>query len=170
MSEEIRLIQPSDSIADLTRLIRSAYKALADLGLNFTGSYQDETTTLKRITGNECFVMFEDGVLVGTITLVRHSKYYAGKNEWFSRPDVALCGQFAVDPRRQRNGLGGRLMTVVERRAAELGARELALDTAEPAEHLIRYYTNRGYRFIEFIQHEGKTYRSVVLSKTLVFR
>ena len=170
MSEEIRLIQPSDSVTDLTRLIRSAYKALANLGLNFTGSYQDETTTLKRITGNECYVMFEDGVLVGTITLVRHSKYYAGKTVWFSRPDVALCTQFAVDPARQRNGLGGKLMSVVERRAAELGARELSLDTAEPAEHLIRYYTNRCYRFIEFIQHEGKTYRSVVLSKTLVFR
>jgi hypothetical protein len=58
-------------------------------------------------------------------------------------------------------------MDAVENRDADLGARELALDTAEQAEHLVRYYMNRGYRFIEYIQHEGKTYRSIVLSKAV---
>jgi hypothetical protein len=59
-------------------------------------------------------------------------------------------------------------MEVVEQRAADLGATELALDTSEAATHLIRFYANRRYRFIEHIQHEGKNYRSSVFSKTLM--
>jgi len=164
---EIRLIDVSDSITNLTLLIRRAYKTLAEMGFNYTGSYQDETTTLERIKGNECYVMVDDGVLIGTITLHRHSRYYAGKDVWFARPEVARCGQFAVEPARQKEGLGSKFMDFVERRAADLGAIELALDTAEHADHLVRFYVKRNYRFIDFIQHQGKTYRSVILSKTL---
>jgi GNAT superfamily N-acetyltransferase len=120
---EIRLIHNCDSISELTLLIRSAYKALADMGLNYTGSYQDEVITLDRIKGNECFVMLDGGALVGTITLYRYCEYH----ERFSHSDVAMCGQFAVKPELQRQGLGSQLMDVVERRAAEVGARELAL-------------------------------------------
>jgi GNAT superfamily N-acetyltransferase len=167
VTQEIRLINASDSITDLTHLIRRAYKALADIGFNYTGAYQDEAVTLQRIKESECYVLVEDGVLVGTITLHLRSRYHTGKNIWYARPDVAVCGQFAVEPTRQRQGLGSKLMDCVERRAVELGVRELALDTAERAEHLVRFYTKRNYRFIDFIQHEGKTYRSVILSKAL---
>jgi len=167
VTETIRLFGPSDSITELTLLIQQAYKPLAESGLNYTGAYQDEARTLSRITGYECYIMLDGPTLIGTITLQRHSRYYFGKNLWFGRPEVALCGQFAVEPGRQKQGLGSKLMDLVERRATELGATELALDTAEQADHLIRFYTRRNYRFVEFIQHEGKTYRSVVLSKTL---
>jgi ribosomal protein S18 acetylase RimI-like enzyme len=87
--------------------------------------------------------------------------------KWYARPGVALCGQFAVAPELQRRGHGSKLMDFVERRAAAIGASELALDTSERADHLIRFYTNRGYRFVEYIQHEGETYRSAIFSKTL---
>ena len=48
------------------------------------------------------------------------------------------------------------------------GAAELALDTAEPARHLIDWYTRLGYRFIEYAQWDVTNYRSVVMSKRLV--
>ena len=43
----------------------------------------------------------------------------------------------------------------------------VTLDTAEGAEHLIRTYEKRGYRFIEYVQWEVTNYRSVVMSKKL---
>jgi hypothetical protein len=48
MRPEIRLIQPADSIAELTVVIRRAYKVPADMGFNYTGSNQDEASTRKR--------------------------------------------------------------------------------------------------------------------------
>ena len=39
---EIRLIEPSDSIEELTVLINRAYKQLADLGFKYVGTWQGE--------------------------------------------------------------------------------------------------------------------------------
>ena len=47
------------------------------------------------------------------------------------------------------------------------GYSELAVDTAEPAEHLVTFYNRRGYRFVEFAQWQGKFYRTVILSRNL---
>src|SRR2546423_1628472 len=61
----IRELAASDSISDLTALIRRAYKSLADLGLNYTGSYQDDQTTRERICGAECYVLEVGARLAG---------------------------------------------------------------------------------------------------------
>jgi GNAT superfamily N-acetyltransferase len=165
----IRLITANDSISELTALIRRAYKVLADMGFNYTGAYQDEAMTRARIADGECFVMVDGGKTIGTIVLYppNNSFPWLDRNSWYAKPNVALCGQFAVEPELQRKGCGARLMDFVEMRAAAQGANELALDTAEGATHLIRYYKNRGYRFMGYIQHEGKTYRSAILSKVV---
>jgi hypothetical protein len=49
-------------------------------------------------------------------------------------------------------------------------AAELAVDTAEPARHLIDWYTRLGYRFIEYAQWDVTNYRSVVMSKPIPAR
>lgn len=57
-------------------------------------------------------------------------------------------------------------MEAVEHRAfMEPGINEIALDTAEPATHLVDWYTRRGYRFVQFVQWRDKTYRSKIMSK-----
>jgi hypothetical protein len=56
---------------------------------------------------------------------------------------------------------------MVTDRARELGAREIALDTAEPATHLVSWYTRLGFRFVEHWQWSYTNYRSVVLSRAL---
>jgi hypothetical protein len=58
------------------------------------------------------------------------------------------------------------LLRLVEERAQADGE-FIALDTAEPATHLIRYYEKRGYRFVQHQQWEKVNYRSVILSKRL---
>ena len=58
-------------------------------------------------------------------------------------------------------------MDTEDLRAAESGAEEIALDTAEEASHLASWYERCGYRFVEHAQWLGKTYRSVIKSKAI---
>jgi hypothetical protein len=43
----------------------------------------------------------------------------------------------------------------------------MAVDTAEPAIHLVAWYARLGYQAIETVQWKSKKYRSVIMSKTL---
>lgn len=164
-SASIRLLTPDDSIAELTELLHRAYRALAERGMRFIASQQDEQTTRQRTARGECYVAATGGKLVGTITLRPCDRTHG--SAWLDRPDVASVGQFAVDPAFQCCGIGSRLLRFAEQRAAILGATELALDTAEPAQDLIDFYAARGYRVIEHLQWPNVNYRSVVMSKTL---
>lgn len=165
MSVVIRLLRTEDSLVEMTWLLNLAYRSLAQMGLNYTASYQDVATTAERIEDAETYVADLKGRIVGTITL------YAGDPDltcaWYARPDVAHFGQFAVLPELQGQGIGSALIAVVEDRARALGKAELALDTAEPATHLVDLYKKRGYRTVSVIQWNGKSYRSLVLSKAL---
>jgi GNAT superfamily N-acetyltransferase len=107
----------------------------------------------------------DDGAVVGIITLAEAQATHG--SPFYDRPDVASFGQFAVLPALQRQGIGSRLMDIVEARAREKGVIELALDTSEHAQALIAMYTKRGYRFIEYSKWDIVNYRSVILSKSL---
>lgn len=161
----IRRLAPTDSLADLTALLNRAYKQLLDMGLRYVATWQDEQVTRRRIENAECWVAEQGGRIVGTITLYPPGR---GKGHaFYERPDVAKIGQFGVEPGLQGTGIGSRLMDRVEERARELGAAELAGDTAEPAEHLHRFYARRGYRLVGRTRWEVVNYESVILSKTL---
>lgn len=162
----LRAWTPQDSIGELTDLLHRAYAELGEMGMRFIATYQDEETTARRIAGAECTLAFREGRMVGTVTL-RPPARTSGCT-WYDRPDVASFGQFCVDPELRRIGLGSALLDYVEARAAQLGAAEIACDTAENATHLVRMYEARGYRFIEYADWQPLTnFRSVVLSKTL---
>jgi predicted N-acetyltransferase YhbS len=161
----IRHLASTDSLEDLTDLLHRAYKVLADMGFRFTATYQDAATTRERCEHGETFVAERDRAVVGTVTF-----YPVGKNRgcpWYERPGVSSFGQFAVEPALQKTGIGAALMDAVERRAAETGADEIALDTAEGAHHLIAYYERRGYRHVGHADWHSTNYRSVILSKKL---
>ncbi len=86
---------------------------------------------------------------------------------YFAQAHVASAHQFAVAPSQQRNGIGSRLLSHAESWAAANGYAELALDTAQPAHHLVALYRRRGYEHVGFVQWKGKRYRSVLLAKKL---
>lgn len=162
----IRPLEPDDSIEELTALLHRSYAALGAMGLNYTAVDQSTDVTRSRIDEGICLVaVAADGRMCGTVLFHRLLK--DGGTPWLARPEVAHLGQFGVEPDLQRLGLGARLMDIVEARARDESAQEIALDTAEPAAHLIAWYSRRGYRFIEYAQWRGKTYRSVIMSKTL---
>jgi GNAT superfamily N-acetyltransferase len=160
----VRPVRLDSDVTQLTDLLHRAYKQLADLGFQYVASFQDGAVTRSRASKGLCLVAVVDTRLVGTITLC--DAVHTGGCPWYDRPDVGHFGQFAVDPSVQSHGLGSRLLDIVEKRAAECGLRELALNTAERAVHLIEFYERRGYRFIERVDW-GVNYSSVILSKTL---
>lgn len=161
----IRPLLASDSLDELTQLLHRAYARLAAMNLRFMATHQSVEVTRERAAQGECFVATSNGVLCGTI-LLRRVETTRGC-AWYDRPDVTAFGQFAVDPGLQAKGLGRRLVGLVEARAREMGVAELALDTAEPATHLIEWYARLGYRHVEFADWKHTNYRSVIMSKTL---
>ncbi len=147
-----------DDVPALTRLINAAYRVLGDMSLNFTGVTQDEATTRERMKSCDVFVIEDDGRLIGT---VKARVRAAGGLQYLE------LTQLAVDPVRQRGGIGSQLVDLVERRAQELGIERVRLDTAIPARDLVQWYERRGYVEIGQIQRGGKNYRSVILEKRL---
>ena len=137
-------------------LINSAYRVLGDMGLNFTGVDQDEEVTRRRMQTGEVFVLDEGDRLVATVSL---------RVKETDGVPALYVNQLAVDPARQRQGLGGRLMKFAEEEARRRGLASVELDTAIPAEHLLSWYGKRGYVRVREVQWDGKTYRSVVLQK-----
>ncbi|MDQ6766751.1 MAG: GNAT family N-acetyltransferase [Candidatus Eremiobacteraeota bacterium] len=160
----IRALLPSDSLAEITALLHRSYRPLAAAGLNYSATSQDVETTRGRMKNGICIVGTVDERIIATLTLYRPGHDACA---WYARPDVAVFGQFAVDPEFQRKGIGSHLIHLAEQLAPSLGAVELALDTAEDATQLIKSYEKRGYRFVEFARWQGKTYRSVIMSKSI---
>lgn len=161
----IRELVPTDSIAELTALLHTAYAQLGRMGFNYTAVDQTEDVTRKRIARGLCLVATDNGALAGTIMF-----YAPGQSAGcpcYEQPDVATIGQFGVLPGRQGTGTGTRLLREAEALAVASGAAELALDTSEGAGHLIGWYEREGFRFVEHAQWPGKTYRSVIMSKRL---
>jgi GNAT superfamily N-acetyltransferase len=161
----IRPWQATDSIDELTDLLHRSYASLAAMGLRYWATHQSADVTRKRIEQGTCLLAVVDGVMQGTVVF-RDAAGTSGC-PWYGRADVASFAQFAVSPQLQKNGLGLQLLRGVEALAASSGAAELALDTAEPATHLVDWYTRLGYRFVEHTQWAHTNYRSVVLSKSL---
>lgn len=161
----VRAVMPSDDIDALTSLLHRAYAGLGAMGFNYTAVDQTPEVTRKRLAKGLGLVAVAHGLIVGTVTF--HYPRAVGGTPWLERTDVAHFGQFAVDPDLQKRGIGAMLLDHVEVAARVAHATEVALDTAEGAKHLIRWYGQRGYRPIEVVQWRGKTYRSVIMSKTV---
>ena len=163
---KIRMLNEKDSLEELTSLIHRAYRQLADLGFRYWGTHQSVDDTKKRISNRECYIIANEEKIVGTILLAPPDKKTG--TPWYDRDDVSTFHQFAIDPDYQKQGLGSKLLNTIEKRAVELGATELACDTAEGAVHLINMYLKRGYRQVDWANWDKTNYRSVILSKTLV--
>lgn len=161
----IRPIDASDSFEALTELLHRAYAQLGAMGLGYQAVTQSVEKTRARAAEGCCYVVLQDGTLVGTATLM--GPEFRGYCDHYSRPDVAYFGQLAVEPTLQRRGLGSRVVRHLESVAQSLGASELACDTSESAEHLVRWYEGLGYRVVARETWDFANYQSVILSKPL---
>jgi len=164
----IRPFADGDSIDALTELLHRAYGPLAEMGFNYFATHQTAEQTRKRIDGGHCAVAERGGRLVATVTwydVARHKD--TNCPPLYRRPGVAHFGQFAVEPALQRSGIGTRLVGHVEAAARSAGCTTLALDTAEGATHLVRWYERLGFRTVGHVHWNITNYRSVVMCKEL---
>jgi GNAT superfamily N-acetyltransferase len=152
-----------DSYVALTALLHRAFRPLGAMGLNCTCVDQTVGTTRSRATGGDCYVAVCDGRLVGTMTL--YATELGSACELYRRGDIASLRQFAVEPAWQSRGIGTLLIAFAEHWAATRGYAELALDTPQPAAHLIAFYRRQGFRIVDFTRFDGKRYDSAILSK-----
>jgi GNAT superfamily N-acetyltransferase len=159
----LRPLSDGDSLDELTAMLHRAFSRLGRMGVNCTCVDQSVAVTRERIEKGACYVAVCDARLVGTVTL--YGPGPGSESAWYHRQAVASVHQLGVDPEFQARGLGTDLLAFAEGWAREHGYQELALDTPQPAEHLVGFYVGRGYRPVESVRFEGKNYRSVVLSK-----
>ncbi|MFH2048061.1 MAG: GNAT family N-acetyltransferase [bacterium] len=161
----IRPLNDSDSIEELTDLLHRAYAVLAEMGFRYYATHQTPEQTKERISKGQCYVAVFNDNIIGTIT------YYTSENThgspFLNTQGVSHMGQMGVEPALQKHGIATKLIKYVEQIAHENGDKELALDTAEGASHLIEWYKRLGYRFIEYISWDVTNYRSVVMSKKI---
>ena len=163
----IRSFESADveRVGEITALLHRAYRPLAEAGMRFYASHQDNGATLSRLREGQAFLALFDERIVGTITF-----YPTGAKRgapWYERAGVATFGQWAVDPPHQGTGIGDRLLKHVEVLARESGASELACDTSEHAASLLALYERRGFRRVGTVQWDVTNYRSVIVSKSL---
>lgn len=152
-------------VPEITALLHRSYKPLAEKGMQYLASHQSCEKTLERLNEGESYLYLLDDEIVGTITLRPHQTN--NSCDWYNKKNIYSFGQFAINPELQGHGLGTKLMDFIESRALELKVDEIALDTSEHAEQLIKMYTKRGYRFVAHVQWSVTNYRSVVMSKKL---
>jgi ribosomal protein S18 acetylase RimI-like enzyme len=154
---KIHALSPDD-ISKITKLVNAAYKELADRGLNYTATYQNDEKTLDRVSKGRCFVLKNlSGEIIGTI-LITVENYFTNRH-------TAYLGQFGVLPEYKGAGLGTMLMEYCESVAKSEGFEGIQLDTAIPAKHLVDWYLRRGYQIVGKEQYEGKNYESYVFEK-----
>jgi ribosomal protein S18 acetylase RimI-like enzyme len=88
----------------------------------------------------------------------------------FNQVDSRKClyvSRFAVRPDLQKSGLGSALLKLSENIARRGSYECMQLDTAQAAQHLVKYYQSQGFKIVRPIYYEGKTYISWVLEKPL---
>ncbi|MFT7776790.1 GNAT family N-acetyltransferase [Roseateles sp.] len=169
---DIRPLDATDSVEDLTELLHASYASLAAQGWNFTAVDQGVDVTRQRLADGQAFVAVAGAQLVGTVA-VRGPKpageaYIADPPPpLYTTAGTAILSQLGVHPDWRGQGLAERLIDTAETWASDQGHHQIALDTAEPAAVLRRRYARRGYAEVGVVQWQGKTYRSVLMCKPL---
>ncbi|MFN3865646.1 MAG: GNAT family N-acetyltransferase [Demequina sp.] len=164
---ELRPFAPAD-VPALTQLVHRAYAELGAQGLNFTAVDQTEATTLYRATAGASWVMVHGGRLVATVSVaVPASEMLRGMTDEASVAGRAWLNQLAVDPDYRGQGLARRLRDAAYEWCVSHGATSIGIDTAEPARHLVALYSAWGFEPVDHVQWAGKTYRSVVMTRSL---
>jgi GNAT superfamily N-acetyltransferase len=164
---ELRRFDPSrDSFVALTALLHRAFARLGAMGIHCTCVDQTVEVTRARASRGDCYVAVCDGKIVGTMTLYAPDR--ESLCELYRCNDTASMRQFGVEPGWQARGIGTLLLAFADHWAATRGYSELALDTPQPATHLISFYRGQGFRIVDFVRFDGKLYDSAILSRAPV--
>jgi uncharacterized damage-inducible protein DinB/GNAT superfamily N-acetyltransferase len=165
---DIRLLAVRDSLHALTELLHRAYAPLAARGMNFAAATQSAEATARRVAEGQCFVAVRDREIVGTATVCGPpTSPDEASMSWFGDSNTAHVHQLAVAPELQHTGLGARLVRRCEAWARENGYAGMVAGAAVGADELMALFRRLGYGEVGQAQGPGRTYRSVILRKSL---
>ncbi len=154
----IRPVVDAD-IPAIRKLVNAAYQELADMGLNYTATYQDDVITRDRVSKGRAFALTDQDAILGTVL-------FAEQN-YFTKRRTGYVSQLAIAPSLKKSGLGSLLMDLCEEIAAREKFEGIQLDTAKPAKHLVEWYQKRGYEIVGETRWDDKTYESWIFEKSL---
>lgn len=168
MSDILR--EPTEAdVEAVTRLVHAAYAEHSDVGLNFTATDQSEAVTRYRLFAGQSWVIDRGGEVVATATVSLPPGEHIQRLSAVARtPKTAWLNQLAVHPTHRGAGLARRLLETAIGFAHDRDARALGLDTAAPALGIRALYAHWGFVERETVHWQGKTYDSVVMSRTVV--
>jgi GNAT superfamily N-acetyltransferase len=167
----LRRFDPAtDSVEELTSLLHACYASLLAQGFRFTATAHSVETTRHRLAGARCWVAEAEGRFVGTVSWSPDDP--SDEVPFYRQPEVAHFNQFGVLPELRGHRLGRRLLEAAEREAAAEGYKVLALDTAQPADGLVRLYEAWGFRQVALHDwrregEPGVNYLSVVMARPI---
>ena len=120
----------SDDVTQIEACLTAAYaKARAELQdlPDVTGGIAQD------IAENTVFVADKDGAVVGVIVLV-------------AREEALLIANLGVDPKHGGQGIGGRLLSLAEDQARQLGCRDMQLRTHAGLTATLAMYLHLGWQ------------------------
>lgn len=124
------------TIHEITREAFNMYRELGGISGSLAALEETYEDIQRDIDTKEVFVVFLDGILVGSVRVE-------------IRPDnTAYLSRFGVAIAYQNKGVGKVLMNVVDKAMNDLGIRKIFLHTASKNFSLVRFYYGRGF-FIE---------------------
>jgi GNAT superfamily N-acetyltransferase len=125
---QLRTADPRDAPA-IARLVNDAFRPERFFS---TGDRTDPDKVVALLQKGRFFLLVEDGVMTGCV--------YAEL-----RGERGYFGLLAVDPQRQRSGIGARLIAVAEEYCRDAGCRFMDLTFVNLRKHLPVYYQRFGY-------------------------
>jgi ribosomal protein S18 acetylase RimI-like enzyme len=145
MAIEVRAVQPEEYEA-AGRATALAYREFAPRGNADWTEYLHRIADVSRRAGRaEVLGAFEDGRVVGTVTVELGQRIEGGHDRDPLDPDEAHIRMLGVDPEARGRGIGRVLMdaAVVQARAA--GKRRMTLGTTERMVAAHRLYESMGF-------------------------
>ncbi len=146
-------------------MLHRAFAPMAALGARCQCVDQSPSTTRERMARGDCLVAVADRRIVGTLTLETSDPSSAIAH--YRKPGVASLHQFAVDPAYQGSGVGRSMLKVATMWAHMRQFDELALDTPALALDVRSYYARQGFRLVAGMRMAGRSYDSVIMSKSI---
>ena len=158
----------SEDAPELTALLNAAYRELHDAGLNFTAATQDVETTRQRVAEGVCWVVEHDGRVAASMTMsVPPPDDVRSLSEHAQESGTGWLCQVAVGPELRGRAVAKTLFDVACAWAVTHGITRIGLDTAAPAGHLVTMYASWGFEHVDDLRFPGKSYDSVVMTRSV---
>jgi predicted N-acetyltransferase YhbS len=133
----------SADVQKILYIIHEAFGQYKDNLLPPSGAHKETIQTI------------EEKLVEGGAYLAEIENNVVGCALWKSNDDYLYVGRLAVLPKYRKQGIGNKLMNIMEIKASELGYDEILIGVRISQSKLVKYYQNRGYGIIEYCFHEG---------------